>query len=508
MKNIVGYCRVSTNKEDQINSIDMQKSFFEQYSKKNDFNLIKIYADEGISGTKLRKRKQFLNLMNDAKSRMFDTVIVKDISRFSRNTVDFLQSIRILKALNIETVFLTSNQTVLGNSEFILTVFSALAQEESANISKRIKFGKKLNAQKGRVPNIVYGYNKISGDYYNLYINEEEAEIIKEIFDLYTEKGYGINKISNMLNERQIYTKRGCEWSQNAVRRILTNKIYIGNIINGKSEVEDFLTGNRKINNISEWIVIDKPELKIIETNQFKKAQIIMKKRENNFCLNKQIYSNKHLFSTLIKCKDCGYSFRRIVRTYKNTYIKWVCSKRNIKGLNSCENEIVLNEIELIDKIENYFDGILKNKKVIINNVLKNFIDIYDNNKYENELKVKINKLNNVRKKYIDLYVDEFINKNELKNKLYKIDEEILYNKGKLNLIEFNDNKKEYFKNIISDIFNDIEKVTSLKNMTNIQLRKIINKIEVSNDGTIDIYLNLFKEIDFYNDVLISDIST
>ena len=100
---------------------------------------------------------------------------VKDISRFARNTVDFLQSIRTLKALGIETTFLTANMTVLGNSEFVLTIFGALAQEESANTSKRVKFGKKMNAQKGRVPNLVYGYDKTPGDYFHLRVNLQEA---------------------------------------------------------------------------------------------------------------------------------------------------------------------------------------------------------------------------------------------------------------------------------------------------------------------------------------------
>ncbi len=100
----------------------------------------------------------------------------------------FLQSIRQLKALNIETVFLTANKTVLGNSEFVLTIFGALAQEKSTNTSKRIKFGKKINAEKGRIPNLVYGYNKVPVDYFTLEINRAEAEIVREIYDLYASK--------------------------------------------------------------------------------------------------------------------------------------------------------------------------------------------------------------------------------------------------------------------------------------------------------------------------------
>ncbi len=104
--NIVAYCRVSTDKTDQINSLNTQKEFFENYAKNNNHNLIHVYADEGISGTKLKKRTDFLNLMEDAKKNKFEMVVVKDVSRMARNTVDFLNSIRTLKALDIETVFL------------------------------------------------------------------------------------------------------------------------------------------------------------------------------------------------------------------------------------------------------------------------------------------------------------------------------------------------------------------------------------------------------------------
>ena len=125
---IVGYCRVSTDREEQISSLKNQRFFFSEYANKNGHTLVGIYADEGISGTSLKKRKEFQRLMNDAKIGLFDMVVVKDISRFSRNTVDFLQSIRTLKSLGIATLFLSSNMDSLGESEFILAVFSALAQ--------------------------------------------------------------------------------------------------------------------------------------------------------------------------------------------------------------------------------------------------------------------------------------------------------------------------------------------------------------------------------------------
>ena len=161
--NIAAYCRVSTDKEDQLNSLEAQKEFFTEYTKRTGDNLVRLYADEGISGTKIKNRKEFLRMMADAEHGLFDMVVVKDISRFARNTVDLLQNVRKLKALGIETQFLTANMTSMGNSEFVLTIFGALAQEESANTSKRVKFGKKMNAEKAAFPTLFTGMIRPSG---------------------------------------------------------------------------------------------------------------------------------------------------------------------------------------------------------------------------------------------------------------------------------------------------------------------------------------------------------
>ena len=295
--NIAAYCRVSTDKTDQLNSLEAQKEFFSEYTKRTGDTLVRLYADEGISGTKIKNRKEFLHMMSDAEHGLFDMVVVKDISRFARNTVDLLQNVRKLKALGIETQFLTANMTSMGNSEFVLTIFGALAQEESANTSKRVKFGKKMNAEKGRVPNIVYGYDKTIGDYFNLAINEEESKVIRQIYQWYTEEGYGAAKIANMLNEKGLTTKRNCKWSQNAICRILTNEIYTGKIINGKQEVTDFLTGQRADKDETEWMVVERTELRIIDDQTFEKAGETLHSRHASFNMKHERQSNKYLFS-------------------------------------------------------------------------------------------------------------------------------------------------------------------------------------------------------------------
>ena len=510
--NLVGYCRVSTEKFDQLNSLEAQKRFFEEYAQKNGHNLVRLYADEGISGTKTKNRKEFLRLMRDAKHGLFDMVVVKDISRFARNTVDLLNNTRQLKALDIETLFLTSNMTVLGNSEFVLTIFGALAQEESANTSKRVKFGKKLNAEKGRVPNIVFGYDKTKGDYFNLTVNQSDAEIVRRIFDMYTNQGYGAAKIANMLNDDGLKTKRNCAWSQNAVSHILKNEIYIGKVINGKEEVKDFLTGVRTAKDPSEWKVVDKPELRLISDETFQNAQDILAGRIDAFNITRTRESNKHLFSTLIKCADCGWSFRRTVHTYKNTYVRWVCSGRNGKGADTCGNKTVIDEAELISSLQEYFTMILSKRSSIIKHVIKEFTAIYkskdENEDYEKDLSERLSKLNKTRQKYMDMYDDGLISREEVREKMLTVNAEIEKLENNLKLVTYNLNKADQLEEILANTFKSVEDVVSMETVTNAQLKQVIQKITVTHDGKVDVYLRLFSDIGLDETFLISDNGT
>ncbi len=509
--NIAAYCRVSTEKSDQLNSLEAQKEFFSEYTKRTGDTLVRLYADEGISGTKIKNRKEFLRMMSDAEHGLFDMVVVKDISRFARNTVDLLQSVRKLKSLGIETQFLTANMTSMGNSEFVLTIFGALAQEESANTSKRVKFGKKMNAEKGRVPNIVYGYDKTIGDYFNLAINREEAKVVKQIYKWYTEEGYGAAKISNMLNEKGYKTKRNCKWSQNAICRILTNEIYTGKIINGKEEVSDFLTGRRREKDETEWMVVERPELRIIEDETFEKSQEILRGRRDAFNLSHERQSNKHLFSTLIKCKECGWSFRRSVRTYKNTYVRWVCSGRNGRGADSCPNKTAVDEEELIAVLQEYFANVLKQKKKVIDYVVKEFQRVYkakdENVEYEKELNAQLAKLQKTRQKYMDMYTDDLISREELNEKIGGTRQEMERLENELKMVSYHLTKGEQLENILNRTFKEIEDITDVHQMTNQQLKRLIQKIEVDKDGNVDIYLRLMGDLGLDETILIEDSS-
>lgn len=495
--NIVAYCRVSTDKEDQLNSLQTQKEFFSEYAEKNHDTLVRVYADEGISGTKIKNRRQFLQLLQDAQKGMFDMVVVKDISRFARNTVDLLQSVRQLKALNIETTFLTANMTVLGQSEFVLTVFGALAQEESANISKRVKFGKRANAEKGRVPNLVYGYDKVCGDYFNLEINKKEAKNVRQIYDWHTKEGYGAAKIACMLNEKGFKTKRNCNFSQNAICRILTNEIYMGKIINGKQEVKDFLTGTREKKEREDWLVMEREDLRIIEPEQFEQAKKIMSERHKAFRIKHERQSNKYPFSTMIKCKECGWSFRRTVRTYKNTYIRWVCSGRNGRGAHSCPNAVTLDEQQLYSALEDYFAQMLADKSRIADKILKGFMKRYgsenENGERQHSLHKDLQRCQKKRKKYAEMYAEDLITKEELKENVDGLLEQQKQIEQQLKMISFNSNRGEDIRQIMEQTLRTMN--YSLRDIANMRLKQIIDYIEVDREGNVDIYCRLLREV-------------
>ena len=506
--NIAAYCRVSTDKEDQLNSLEMQKRFFDEYVQRTGDHLIRLYADEGISGTKIKNRQEFLRMMSDAEKGLFDLVVVKDISRFARNTVDLLQNVRRLKELGIETQFLTANMTSMGNSEFVLTLLGAVAQEESANTSKRIKFSKKMNAEKGRVPNLVYGYDKTNGDYFNLTINEEEAAVLRQIFQWYVGEGYGASKISSMLNQRGLKTKRNCAWNQNGVCHMLTNELYTGKIINGKEEVADFLTGKRVERDAEEWMVVERPDLRIIDQETFEDAQRIMRERGRKFKTERTRQSNKYPFSTIIKCKECGWSFRRTVRTYKNTYVRWVCSGHNHDGA-SCSNAVTVDEEELYDVLQEYFAEVLKNKKNVIQHVTSEFQRVYkakdENLEYEKELNARLAKLQKSRQKYMDMYTDDLISRQELNERIGGMRQEIERIENELKLISYNLTKRDQLEHLLNRTFRELGNVTDVREMTNAQMHRIIEKIEVDSTENVDIFLRIIGDLGLDKTVLISD---
>lgn len=212
---VVAYCRVSTDKEDQINSLENQKQYFNEFIKNiEEWELIKIYADEGITGTNTKKRKAFHQMMEDASNDKFDLILTKEVSRFARNTVDTLTFTRKLTKMGIPIHFITDGiRTDTPDGELRLTIMASMAQDESRKTSTRVKFGQRQSMKNGVVfGNGVLGYDLVNG---KLQINEKEATVIRQIFNSYLVEGKGAYLISKELLERQVKSKQGnCKWTE------------------------------------------------------------------------------------------------------------------------------------------------------------------------------------------------------------------------------------------------------------------------------------------------------
>ena len=438
-------------------------------------------------------------MLQDANKGEFNQVLIKDVSRLARNTVDFLTSVRKLRALGIEVVFVNYDQTSSQSSEFMLTMLSAIAQEESSNTSKRVKFGKKQNAIKGRVPNMIYGYDKVSGDYFNLTINELEANVVKRIYRMYTKEGYGTNRIAKILNNEGILTKRGCNWTQNGVLRLLSNEIYIGNIINGKEEIQDFLTGKRTARNRQEWYITKRDELQIIDNEEFLHAKKLLLERKYSFQQRDEREVDTYIFSKLIYCGDCGSIFRRIVRTYKNTYIKWVCTRRNGVGAHACPNTSTMDEDVLLDKICEYLHTILNEngytQSYFMKEINKQLMQYQYVSSCPKDYEQELHKSRKKKDKYIMLYSNDIITMDELKIEVKKILEEITYYEQKLSNPNGEGEYGDVLKSneiILQEIRDKMEKDNNWikEYLTNRILKRIIEKIIVERQDRVIVYLN------------------
>ena len=465
------------------------------------FGFYLTLSDEGISGTSLKKRIEFQRLMQDAQMGLFEMVVVKDISRVARNTVDFLQSIRVLKSSGINVVFITANMTSLGDSEFILTIFGAMAQEESGNLSKRVKWGKKINAKKGRVPQRIFGYDRM--DNFTLQINPMEAEVVRKIFRMYLKEGAGCRGISLALNADGAKTKFGCEWNPRGVRRILTNPIYCGHYVNNKYEIEDFLTGHQIRLPAEENFHHERPDWAIITVDEFKCAQIQIEERRRKYKTfdghsTDSRYSSKHLFSTLIKCEHCGKSFCRRKYTYVNTREYWICSTNSQYTAEQCDNLVKIEEAELLVEIQTYLSSLILDKDRFVQGVLsevgKRRSDTQDQIKTE-DVEKKRKRLLAKKSRYQEMYANDVMTMAELKEKTAQIAKELVTLDDSLKLLERSIAAQRNSENLVKLYIMEIERFLKLETATNLDLRRIVEQISVNRDGTVRIILKKLDDL-------------
>ena len=387
-RRVAAYARVSTDKEEQITSYEAQVDYYTRYIKaKPDWEFVAVYTDEGISATNTKKRDGFNRMIKDALDGKIDLILTKSVSRFARNTVDTLTTVRKLKDKGIELYFEKENiYTLDSKGELLITIMGSLAQEESRSISENTTWGQRKRFADGKV-SVPYkhflGYEK--GENGTLQIVEKEAKIVKLIYRKFLE-GKSISSIATYLTQRKIPTPAGKEkWSVSTINSILRNEKYKGDALLQKSYTIDFLTKKTKKNEgeVPQYYV-EHSHPAIVAPEIFDMVQIEFEKRKG-----KRVYSES-IFSGKIICGDCGGLYGSKVWHSNDKYRKiiWRCNDKYKHGT-KCQTATI-TEAQIKEKFLNAINRLIQNKSSVIADCERLIEELKDTSSLDNkEIKLK-----------------------------------------------------------------------------------------------------------------------
>lgn len=329
-RKVAAYARVSTDMEEQITSYEAQVDYYTSYIKnREDWEFVNVYTDEGITGTSIKHREGFKQMVRDALDGKIDLIITKSVSRFARNTVDSLTTIRQLKENGTECYFEKENiWTFDGKGELLLTIMSSIAQEEARSISENCTWGQRKRFADGKVSipfRSVLGYDR--GEDGNLVINQEQAKLVRRIYGMYLQ-GQSTYAIARKLSEEKIPTPAGkATWYASTIKSILTNEKYKGDALLQKTYTSDFLTKKKKINKgeVQQYYVKNNHEA-IIEPEVFDMVQKMMGQIKSG----KNRQSSVSIFSSKIRCGECGSYYGSKVWHSNDKYrrVIWQCNHK------------------------------------------------------------------------------------------------------------------------------------------------------------------------------------
>lgn len=404
------YCRVSSEKEMQLNSFEAQVNYYTEYiNQHEDWELVKIYADEGITGTNTKRRSGLKDMLRDCRNKKLDLIICKSISRMGRNTADLLKIVRETRELGVDIFFENENIHTLGSGgEFLITVFASLAQDTSRQISENVVWGQDKAMRKGTIfgNGSIMGYDLVDK---KLVINQEQAKTVTRVFDLFLD-GYGIRTIAKQLEAEGHKTATGKnKWNPVSIRAMLDNEKYCGHLLLGKSYTQDYLT-HKRIKNRGEKVKYlftsdDNGEScvpPIISVEKFQAAQKELERRRNiadpNVDEHRSRYSSRHALSGKIKCGKCGATFRRCVWNRGKPYerIAWSCTTYMERGKAHCDNTSVPQDI-IYEAMTLILQGLKQDEKSVMDNFMKSAEEVINNTGYESEMldvQSQLNQLN------------------------------------------------------------------------------------------------------------------
>lgn len=486
------YARVSTEFDEQATSIETQIDYFNNYIyTKDNLVLYKVYVDKQ-TGTDFN-REGVKELIEDSKAKRYDTLLVKSISRFGRNQSETIRITNLLHELDIQIIFVEDGIDSKKDRNLI-GLFAWLAENESKKISERVKFTIKNNQRRGlfvgnKPP---YGY---SVKEHKLYINEAEAEVVKLVYNLYINEGFGLWKIVDYLNDNNIKPRNASKWAKTNIVLLLTNPVYTGNTYSNKTEKIDVLSKKIKRNSEEDWIITLGTHEVLVDFEMYNKVQQQRAYRKE-LLKNNTKYSGENLFSNIVRCGRCSGIYIR--KKVHDVYV-YSCRQYERRGtLSECKSREAIKEEHIKELLHGYIIEMLNNNE-IIDNIYKEQLSIItvgskDAIKKLNSITKDIEKFKNKQDKLLEFAMDGTITKEQFKIKNDEIESKVVDLQSTKHELEVKLSAKNELENKYITFKKELYKLKDIECWDNQLLRGLFPTIIVYDRQNIEILTNIHSK--------------
>lgn len=495
---VAAYCRVSTDKDDQANSLDSQRKYFCEYiNAHEDWILDNIYYDEGISGTQTKKRAGFNAMVDEALRGHIDLILTKEVCRFARNTVDTLSYTRRLKDAGVGVVFTIDNiDTRDCDGELRLTIMASIAQEESRKTSERVKWGQKRRMEQG----VVFGRDLLG--YYvkdgKLTVNEEEAPVVRAIFYKYTVEGKGTHVIARELVEEGMRPKRVKQWSNTVILRVLRNEKYVGDLCQKKTITPNYLTHAKKYNRGEEEMVyLYDHHQPIISRELWERTQAELQ-RKAPAAEQVMKHSNRYWCSGKLYCGICGSHYVSRTKRLENgtVYKAWRCyeaanhgsPKEYLGEMVGCVNSSI-NDRTLLACMKFLVSHIRTNYSTLRDEIINDIKALHIKpGSGKDQLRERMEALNEKKRKAVDLALEGVISKDDLAEQTKWYDQQLRELEQEFDLAAHNDRIIEKQAAEAEGYITALDEIMSFKEENPGIYREILDKMVITYN-VVDIFL-------------------
>ena len=501
------YARVSTDKDEQLHSLSAQVRYYTEFIQRSpQWVYVEGYIDEGISGTSVGKRENFLRMVKDAQAGHFDFIVTKEISRFSRNTLDSIQYTQELLRCGVGVLFESDNiNTLMPDAELRLTIMSSIAQDEVRKISERVKFGFKRAIENGVVlgNDRIWGYEKRDG---RLVVKEDEAEIVRTIFHLYANERMGIRTIANYLTSQGYKNTRGNDFSFSTIRGILCNPKYKGWYCGRKTSKIDYKLKTIKYFPEEDWVMYKDEENvpAIVSEELWDKANLILSKRSaKQSAEDKTGYQNRYPYSGKIICGVHKLPYYRSLYRYKSGNKEiWQCQEYSRKGKEGCASP-VLYTTELDEILRQVLEELSINRAEIVHELIRLYQSIGGGSRAEEDIarcKVEIDGILKRKDKLLDLSIDGRISDEEFSQRNERFNGEVERLRSRLGELEEEKRKNQDMLQSIEVLRQAITKELSFADGFSVGVvDSLLDRIEVhpqeeKNEVKVSVYLKVIPE--------------